>query len=253
MSVDREPRGAILLVAGGVVVLLVAGSLLVVAAVSGLLPGTADCEVEVGDRTVELSTAEAEIAATVSASGVRQGLGLTATAAAVAEAADLPDADAEVVASALTGRAHHALACTHGGGGDEEADGLGASGLTARAERVRRDLDEAFGRQPVGGFAPGGVRTGHMPGSAHYEGRAVDVFVRPISPRNKTKGWAMAQYLVANADRLDVETVIFDARIWTVRRAGQGWRDYAPDTSGRSRSVARILEHRDHVHVDVTD
>jgi len=79
------------------------------------------------------------------------------------------------------------------------------------------------------------------------------VFVRPISPRNKTKGWAMAQYLVANADRLDVETVIFDARIWTARRAGQGWRGYAPDTSGRSRSVARILEHRDHVHVDVTD
>ncbi len=169
------------------------------------------------------------------------------------QVADLAQTDARAVASALTGRSRHALTCTHGGGGDEESDKLGRSGLTQRADRVRADLDEAFGRQPVGGFAPGGVRTGHMPGSAHYEGRAVDVFVRPISPRNKTKGWAMAQYLVAQADRLDVETVIFDGRIWTARRAGQGWRDYAPDTSGRSRAVARILEHRDHVHVDVTD
>ena len=92
-----------------------------------------------------------------------------------------------------------------------------------------------------------------MPGSAHYEGRAVDVFVRPISPRNKTRGWAMAQYLVAHAERLEIDTVIFDGRIWTARRAGQGWRDYEPDTSGRSRAVAAILEHRDHVHVDVAD
>ena len=253
MSRKPEPRGAILLVLAGVLVLLLAGSLLVVAAIRGVLPGTADCEVEVADRTVELTTDQAEVAATVSASAVRQGLGLDAAAKAVGQVADLAQTDARAVASALTGRSRHALTCTHGGGGDEESDKLGRSGLTQRADRVRADLDEAFGRQPVGGFAPGGVRTGHMPGSAHYEGRAVDVFVRPISPRNKTKGWAMAQYLVAQADRLDVETVIFDGRIWTARRAGQGWRDYAPDTSGRSRAVARILEHRDHVHVDVTD
>ena len=194
-----------------------------------------------------------ENAATVSAGGVRQGLGLATTADAVATAADLSESDARVVAAALTGRSRHAFTCVHGGGADDVSDALGSSGLTARAERVRRDLDEAFGRQAVGGFAPGGVRSGHMPGSAHYEGRAVDVFFRPISPRNKTRGWAMAHFLVAHADRLDVETVIFDGRIWTARRAGQGWRDYEPDTSGRSRAVARILEHRDHVHVDVSD
>jgi hypothetical protein len=92
-----------------------------------------------------------------------------------------------------------------------------------------------------------------MPGSAHYEGRAVDVFVRPISPRNKTRGWAIAQYLVANARRLEINTVIFDARIWTARRADEGWRDYRVSTSHRSRATVRILEHRDHVHVDVAD
>ena len=41
-----------------------------------------------------------------------------------------------------------------------------------------------------------------MEGSAHYEGRAVDVFVRPISAANTKRGWAIAHYLVAQADRL---------------------------------------------------
>ena len=69
-----------------------------------------------------------------------------------------------------------------------------------------------------------------MPGSAHYEGRAVDVFFRPVTKRNRAKGWATAQYLVAHADRLKVNTVIFDGWIWTHRRSFQGWREYDVDT-----------------------
>jgi hypothetical protein len=92
-----------------------------------------------------------------------------------------------------------------------------------------------------------------MPGSAHYEGRAIDAFVRPVSPRNKQRGWALAQYLVANAARLSIDTVIFDDRIWTARRAAEGWRHYSVATDGKPRAVARVLEHRDHVHVDVAD
>jgi hypothetical protein len=43
--------------------------------------------------------------------------------------------------------------------------------------------------------------------------------------------------------------VIFDDRIWTAGgRSGDGWRDYDPPE--RSGDPA-ILEHRDHVHVDV--
>ena len=88
-----------------------------------------------------------------------------------------------------------------------------------------------------------------MAGSAHYEGRAVDIFVRPISRANKIRGWAIAQYLVAQADRLDIKTVIFDGRIWTAgRRSDDGWRVYDPPERSGDRA---ILEHRDHVHVDV--
>jgi RES domain-containing protein len=250
MDLLHDPRRRPALVAAALA--LVAVALLVVVAVRGLT-GAPECEVTVGDRTVDLTTAQAESAAGVSARSVRSGLSLPATSTAVARAAGLSAADAGAVASALTGRSRHALTCTHGGADETESDRLDRHGLTHRAEHVRLDLDQAFGHLPDGGFAPGGVRSGHMPGSAHYEGRAVDVFVRPISPRNKAKGWAVAQYLVANAERLEIDTVIFDARIWTARRAEEGWRVYLVSTSGRSRDTVRILEHRDHVHVDVAD
>ena len=159
------------------------------------------------------------------------------------------EADARVLASALTGNSRRAFSCRLGGTPDKSGFRLERSGLTPRADVVRREVDEVFGEPPLGGFAPGGVRSGHMAGSAHYEGRAVDIFVRPINRENKIRGWAIAQYLVAQADRLDIKTVIFDGRIWTAgRKSGDGWRTYTrPETSGDR----AILEHRDHVHVDV--
>ena len=162
------------------------------------------------------------------------------------------EADARVLASALTGQSWRAFHCT----ATDEPDGsrrkLDESGLTRRAAAVRDDLQAAFGTQSLGGFAPGGVRDGHMQGSAHYDGRAVDIFFRPVSEDSRNRGWAMAHYLVAQAARLDIRTVIYDGRIWTAGwRSGEGWRRYTPDTSGKSAETAAVLEHRDHVHVDV--
>ena len=89
-----------------------------------------------------------------------------------------------------------------------------------------------------------------MEGSAHYDGRAVDVFFRPVNPPSKRAGWAMAHYLVAQAARLQIQHVIFDDRIWSAgSRSEQGWRDYDP---GDGPGDQATLEHRDHVHVDVT-
>jgi hypothetical protein len=157
--------------------------------------------------------------------------------------------DARALASALTGNSRAAFSCRLGGEPDEADADLTDSGLTERADEVHRALEGLFPGQPQGGFAPGGVTTGHMEGSAHYEGRAVDIFVRPVNPTNNVRGWAIAQYLVSQADRLEIRTVIFDDRIWTAgRRSDDGWRDY--DAPGRSGDPA-ILEHRDHVHVDV--
>jgi hypothetical protein len=248
-------RGARLaaVVAGGLALVLLAVSLVLLTL--GHRPGTPDCEVTGQPRgqrvTVGLDAAEARSAASVGATGVRRGWSLATTVSVLRASLDLGEEDARVVARALTGRASGALTCRAGGNDRQEPDRLSAHGLTARAEAVRRVLQRAFGRQQLGGFAPGGVNSGHMPGSAHYEGRAVDIFFRPATRAHRVRGWAMAQYLVAQAGRLSVDTVIYDARIWTARRSAEGWRDYRVDTRGRSRETAAVLEHLDHVHVDV--
>ena len=156
------------------------------------------------------------------------------------------EADGRALASALTGHSPATFSCDLAGGAPSADAELAASGLTPRADAVRRELLRRFGRLELGGYAPGGVSTGHMEGSAHYDGRAIDVFVRPVDAANNAKGWALAHWAVANAARLEIRTVIFDAKIWTAGR--QGWRDYTPPSSAGDRTV---LEHRDHVHVDV--
>lgn len=245
----------------GQYVLIALAGLCVAGLVAAIVVGTfsvvrtiqQECTVAVGEQEVGLSSEEAERAATVVARVIREGGDQAAARGEVRRVVeDLSAQDAVPIAMALAGRHQAALSCDHGGGPDE-ADGLLGSGLTERAEAVRLDLRRAWPRTPLGGFAPGGVSNGHMAGSAHYEGRAIDAFFRPVNDNNLRLGWAMAQYYVAHADRLRLETVIFDDRIWTARRAGEGWRDYRVDTAGKSRSVAQVLEHRDHVHVDVAD
>jgi hypothetical protein len=212
-----------------------------------------DCTVTVSGRTVDLDQSTAEKVSAAVAGVVRRSGGAAAATTAVLDHSSLSASQAVVVASALTGRAKHALSCLHGGAGSTESDGLGADGLTHRAERVRNDMAAKFGHLPLGGFAPGGVHTGHMVGSAHYEGRAIDTFFRPITAADKTHGWALAQYLVANAARLQINTVIFDGEIWTAAHSDEGWRTYRVSHTGKSIATIRILEHRDHVHVDVAD
>lgn len=156
--------------------------------------------------------------------------------------------EARVLASALTGYSATGFTCVvrHK---SFDAQPLGPNGLTPRAEAARKDLLRTFGQLRTGGYAPGGISSGHMEGSAHYEGRAVDIFVRPASKTNTRLGWAYAQYLVAQADRLGIRTVIFSDRIWTSgSRSDGGWRSYEPPQRAGSAST---LRHLDHVHVDV--
>jgi hypothetical protein len=161
---------------------------------------------------------------------------------------------ARALASALTGWSAEAFSCV----ADRAEAGVqrpGDSGLTPRAERVRQRLEAAFGELSLGGFSPSGVSSGHMRGSTHYDGRAVDVFVRPVNDANRRAGWAMAHFLVAHAGELGIQHVIFDAKIWSSGRdSEEGWRDYSPrDAASVDAETRAILEHRDHVHVDVVE
>jgi hypothetical protein len=170
------------------------------------------------------------------------------------EAYEQHAAGARALASALTGYSPGAFSCVVRDD-DVAAEEPGRRGLTPRAAAAADDLEEVFGDLPLGGFSPEGVRSGHIEGSAHYDGRAVDVFFRPVNETNRRRGWAVAQYLVANADRFDVDHVIFDGRIWSSGlRSEQGWREYdAPGDASDSPGTRAILEHRDHVHVDVLE
>jgi hypothetical protein len=114
VDLTRDPRRRLALVVAGVTVLVLVGSLLVIAAVRGLLPGTADCTVTAGKRSVDLTEDEAQAAATVSARAVRLRLPLRTTSVAVADPLDSSERDARLVAAALTGRSRHALTCTRG-------------------------------------------------------------------------------------------------------------------------------------------
>ena len=72
----------------------------------------------------------------------------------------------------------------------------------------------------------------------HAQGRAVDVMI------SGETGWEVADFLRANYAALDIEYIIYSQNIWSVDRAGEGWRSM----SDRGSITAN---HYDHVHVTV--
>jgi hypothetical protein len=155
---------------------------------------------------------------------------------------------ARVLASALAGHSAAALSCSLRPA-TVEGQALGPDGLTPRAETVRDELGATFDGLEIGGYDAGGVSSGHIDGSAHYDGRALDVFFRDYDDPEVTRsGWVVAHWLAANADRLALATVIYDGQIWTAHRSGQGWRPYTHPSGDTSDPT---LQHLDHIHVDV--
>lgn len=70
----------------------------------------------------------------------------------------------------------------------------------------------------------------------HAQGIAMDIMV------TGDRGWQVAEFLRANSSSLGVSYVIHARRIWSVQRAGEGWRAM----SDRGSVTAN---HYDHVHV----
>ncbi len=141
------------------------------------------------------------------------------------------------------------LTCTYwptGGFGPQKIDEIG---LTPRAHTVFDEVKKRFGFIPYGGFAPGGVSSGHKPGSAHYEGRAIDLFFKPYTDKAKKRsGWQIAQWAVLHAEEFHIATVIYDDRIWTYNGSYQGWQVFVPEYGDVKNATIR---HLDHVHIDV--
>ena len=131
----------------------------------------------------------------------------------------------------------------------ESSADLNMIGLTTAAQFMWDNVDKRFGFIPFGGFGPGGVDSGHMNGSAHYKGKAIDFFFKPYKDKTQVaKGWTLANWAVANADRLGIATVIYQDRIWSRNSSFKGWEIFVPSYGDAKNPTIR---HLDHVHVDV--
>ena len=241
-SVQRRRRLlltlVILAVSVSALVLLGPGLLSSLRSSAGPVLGTSECVIETAEGDVGLDREEARRATTAAA---LQARGRTAP--------DASAVDGAVLLALAEGPADDAgpvLSCRGSVDPGLQVEELTPSGLTPRAERVRTAMAEVFGEQSLGGFEPGGVGSGHGGDSTHYDGRAVDVFFRPVTEENRRQGWILSHWLVAHAEDLDIQYVIFDDQFWSARLARGGWHPYdAPAPTNE------ILRHLDHVHVDV--
>ena len=102
------------------------------------------------------------------------------------------------------------------------------SGLVANAVEVYRAVCAAFPAVNAWG--------GRSASGEHATGRALDIM------STGSLGDAIAAYVRSHAGALRVSEVIWSQRIWTVQRAGEGWRPM----SDRGSATAN---HYDHVHV----
>jgi len=86
----------------------------------------------------------------------------------------------------------------------------------------------------------------------HQEGRAVDARIPAYQTASGQQlGQTIANWVVQNRSRLGVRYVMWNARIWSVQRAAEGWRPCgSPGTSCYS-GADDTAAHRDHVHVSV--
>ena len=70
----------------------------------------------------------------------------------------------------------------------------------------------------------------------HAQGLAIDIMV------SGERGWEVAEFLRANYSELGISYIIYSQKIWSVDRAGEGWR-YMSDRGSTT------ANHYDHVHV----
>lgn len=104
--------------------------------------------------------------------------------------------------------------------------------LTARTVTVLRAVCAQF--PAVKSY--GGYRAGDS--GNHGAGKAIDVMI------SGEAGWEIAKWARANASALGISEVIYEQKIWTTQRSGEGWRAM----SDRGSATAN---HYDHVHLSV--
>ena len=117
-------------------------------------------------------------------------------------------------------------------GGNCAKAGNAENGMTRRTVGVLRSMCAQF--SSITSY--GGYRAGSS--GYHGSGQAIDAMI------SGEAGWDVANWARENASSLGVVEVIYQQKIWTSQRSGDGWRS----VSSRGSASA---DHYDHVHVSV--
>ncbi|HEY3605120.1 MAG TPA: hypothetical protein VGL04_10640 [Sporichthyaceae bacterium] len=110
-----------------------------------------------------------------------------------------------------------------------KAQPRGANGLTPRADAVRANLADAFGKLSISGFGKGA----HPEDAAGAVGRALDVAVG-ATPASQNLGWQVANWLVARGSAYVISGIAFDDHTWT---PADGWKDVMVPSGAPAPSV----------------
>ncbi|MFV0453391.1 MAG: SH3 domain-containing protein [Propioniciclava sp.] len=106
-------------------------------------------------------------------------------------------------------------------------------GLKPKAMVVYNAVTAKWSFSSIGGYRPSSR-------SNHQFGGAIDFMLTP--GKDSAKGWAVAQYLAANASTFDIDHIIFEQKIWT---------PYNPTWRPMEDRGSTTANHYDHVHVSV--
>ena len=145
---------------------------------------------------------------------------------------------ARALASALTGYSPRPVQLRGAATATLDAEEPGAARADpAGRARCARPGAASSGDLSLGGFAPGGVTTGHMEGSAHYEGRAVDVFVRPVDDGEPAAraGRSRSTSSPTPSGSASTTSSSTTGSGRAGRRSEEGWRDYDAPVDGVDR------------------
>ena len=104
--------------------------------------------------------------------------------------------------------------------------------------RLVEILAPMFNITDVGGYRPSATDPG-----GHPAGLAAD-FMVPLNADGRQRGNKLAAYAQQHADALGIDYIIWRQRIWSLDRAGEGWRRMEDRGSATE-------NHMDHVHINV--
>ncbi|MFJ4844116.1 heavy metal transporter [Streptomyces sp. NPDC088733] len=157
------------------------------------------------------------------------------------------EADAALLAAALTGRHGAALTCTTADGGRTAAGGDPAK---VRARLVREFGPEVAPRTLAARGAGGDAKNADTPeraGAAPQQSPDRRTVAVPSAPAgggarggDARRGWELAQWAVAHADELKVEKVAFAHQEWSAAASRKGWTKSNSADSGAAAEDVRI-------------